>query len=210
MAQTMKRLNCNSFQLFITFDEKDFYKSKYKKEMGCLDKTHKFFVSHHTSKSKNKDEHSHIEVTFDKKDSQLILILHIGELEDIPNTLVSDVPLEDCIQWFSAFFKKQDYFVACSAIFRFNDKFEPSIKLNYPLLTEGELLQDAKVCGYEIEFSNDSLRGRFIFSLNRNGTISALINAGTNITLNNFQYHSEIEQLSKYITPLLRNKENAS
>jgi hypothetical protein len=209
MALTMKMLNCTSFQAFILFNEKDFYKTRFKKEFNCKDTSHHTFTSHHISENSD-GEHAHIEVAFNKKDSQLLLVFHSGDVEDISGNAISEISLENCVEWMAGFFKKQDYFVTYSAVYNYGDDFEPAIKLNYPLLAQSELLRDAKVCGHEIEFLNDSMKGRFLFRLLSNGTISALINAWTDISLDSFHYDSAIEELSQYWKPLLKEKEDAN
>jgi hypothetical protein len=207
MALSMQNLNCEMFEIVIPFDEKQFNKNEFKVSRKCKDKSHKFFVSHHNSQSIRKKEHAHLAIILDKKESQLRAIFLEDRIEEGDDeTPLSNVSLEDCVKEVSPFFKKDEFEAGLQAVFRFDKDFEPIIKIRYPLLVESKLLQNATISGHEIEFSNNSMTGKFLITVNEKGDITTLFNAKTKVVLTEFNPYDVIKQCVGNIKSLLRMK----
>lgn len=207
MALNMKNLNCEMFELSIQFDEKHFKKKEFKAFRECKDKSHKVFVSHHNSKNTKKEEHSHLAIILDKKNSQLRAMFLEDRLEEDEDvSKLSSVPLEDSVREVSPFFNKDKFEATLQAVFRFTKDYEPIIKIRYPLLVESKLLQNAEISGHEIKFSNDLMNGNFLITANEEGGLTALFSAKTSIVLSEFNPYSEIERTVSNVQSLLRRK----
>lgn len=202
-AVNMPKLNCEMFQISIQFDETEFHVDSYKKAINCKDKEHNFFVSHHVAK--NKKAHSHLEIGFDGDESELKAVFHSGEFEG-DDEAVSAVPLEDALPWMATFFEKAEQEVAITAIFRFDNTFTPILQLRYPLLVEGLTLKNPLISGHEIEFSDDTMTGRFIMSESHSGRITAVFSGVQSIQVDQYAVAKEIQAVGDRVKQMMKKR----
>lgn len=202
----MKNLNCEMYEFTVRFDEANFNKEQFKKDFGCEDETHNAFDSHYYNKGKRKIDHAHLEVKVDGEDSRFEATFHAGKFES--NLIEPDeTPLEDAVKKFSGYLDVLEYTATVTAIFRFDDTFEPLLQLDYPLLVGSKDLRNAVVSGHEILFDIDESRGGRAFIAIRRDSIAVILNIVKNLNLASFDVYAEIEDVSKYTKVLVKKEE---
>lgn len=202
MALTMEKLNCEMFDLTIQFDEKDFKKKEFKKEVGCKKKDHNIFSA--SFRNKKGTEHAHAEIRFNKDKSRFQLVAHQGEVEG--EIEPDDVLLEDAIKIYNEFFTNKTAQATLTALFQYDEQFEPLLKLRYPLLLESELLGNAVVTGHIIEFPDNSKVDRIVITKTE-GHLIVFITVSFSIDMSKYKLYSGITEAKKYILELVRQKE---
>ena len=204
MSLNMAKLNCDMFQVTVEFDEKQIKKKDLFADIGA-DKADKFFVYHYGTKNADIEEHAHLILDLDGKDSTARLTYHKGnaEIED-----VREPHLEDFAKWLGAFFKKKNLPAKVTAIYVFpKTDFSVAIPLGFPVMVKDKLLKGVTVSGYELNFPEKSEIKHMIIS-EKSEIFLAVLNASVVTNLAEFEIYTEIEKYSKYGEPFLDKKVN--
>lgn len=202
MVMSLENLNCDLFQIDIDFNENQFDRKKFyldiTKNDKEIDRELGFFVYHYGAKNTGNEEHAHLVLDLDKKDSSLRLSFHKGkhEVED-----VREPYLENVTNWLGSFFKKGEVLEAkINAIFYYSAKnFNPTLQLGFRVQNNDELLKDVIVSGYQMRFPEDSEVDMMMVSVNEKFTL-AMLHAHTTTDLISLDIYSEIKRFSAYAT----------
>lgn len=210
-APSMKNFSCESFELTVEFDEKDFNKEEFLRMIYAdseqepdLDvfKTG-YFIAHCNSKGKRKRDHAHVEFKVREENSEIEMDVHPGKIEE--GLEVAEIPIEDYFADMSQFFINQPSVVSILASFKFGDEYEPLIRLGYPLLIGSSILKEGTVTGHAIEFSPESPIDR-LFITESSGTVSALLSSTVEIKMSEIEPYRIMEQFSDYAHGLFLKK----
>lgn len=203
MTLSMKKLNCDIFQITIEFNEKIFKSKEFLAEFELKRKKHFAFVTTFGSKYKSKNEHAHIYLDLDGEGSELRIGFHSGKVETEKD---NDRFIEDMSEWLGGFFRAEDLDCEITSFFLYGKKFESQLPLNYPLLIKNEYLKGTNIVGYDINFPEESLLSRANVVNVKKGLLVLMIGE-TKINLPTFDYLSEIANFSKYANALVKEKE---
>lgn len=202
MALNMKKLNCDMFQATIEFDEKQFNKKDFLEDVKA-DKKEKFFVYNYGTKNKDNEEHAHLVLDLDGKDSSARLTYHTGQNANEDDR---EPYLENFAQWLGRFFKKKKLTVEISIICVFSkDDFDVTIPLGFPVMVKDNLMKGVKVSGYELDFPDKSEIKRMIVSEKSNVFLSVL-NASISTNFTEFEIYSQMEKFSEYAEPFINKR----
>jgi len=199
----MKRLHCEQFRLRVEFDEKDFKRSVFMREVVEKDRDGSAFSF--TYPSKTSDEHAHAHISLDEGVSTLNLnyvanrMLH-EEMDEEPY-------MEDAATYLVKFFKRTRLKGEASLIFEYGKEFKSVLQLDYPILGAGDVFNGSRVIGHDIIFPEESfVNAVSISSLASKGVLLFLF--GTiDVDLKRFNLYSQIERFSKFNEQLVRRKE---
>ncbi len=200
MALSMKKFNCDSFQMTIEFDEAQFKKKEFVLDVKPKTNKQNAFIYYYGSKLKSRKEHAHLFIGLDGKDSILRLNYHQSpaEVEDTRKPY-----LEDMANWISGFFEEKTLKAGVVAVFEYTKQYESLVQIGYPLLIGSSLYKDAKIIGHDIDLPDNSLVDRA--SIMADDKLLRIFLFGLNdIDLYGFNLHLEIEKFSKFANALVK------
>ena len=153
-------------------------------------------------------EHAHLSVTLPeeteekKKTGRFRLSYHKSEFE------VEDEPppyMEDCATWLGQFFTIDDLQTETNALFIFEENYEPTLNLPFPLVTENKELSGATVSGLTIEPSVKSRFRRVMIQRTENDILIYCFGKHR-INLKTFDVSKELERMSVPVRALIKEK----
>jgi hypothetical protein len=200
MALSMKNLNCDMYQMSIEFNEAQFKKKEFILDINPKNKKQTAFVFHYGSKNKSRKEHAHFFLGFDGEDSILRMSYHPGaaDKEDVRAPY-----LEDASKWLAEFFEEKNLKVTIVVVFEYGKQYKSLIQINYPLFIGNDLYNDTKIIGHDIDFPDESIIDRASITSNKD-ILRIFLFSRADMDLSKFNFHSEIEKLSKYATALVK------
>jgi hypothetical protein len=204
MASGMKSVNCETLDLIIHFDEKQFKKKEFLLDVKPPKKTENSLS--YSYGSKTKAEHAHLHIYFDGSDSRLRLIYHQGKSE-YPD--VREPYIEGVAKWIDSFFTEKELEIQMSIVFKYGKQYEPAIQLHYPLLVPSKLFEGVTVSGYEIDFPEESFLYKAIISASKE-SILVILNTKMIVELSDFDFHRAVTVFSQYPIKLVKKKEKSN
>lgn len=200
----MKKYNCHLFRLEIEFNEKDFKKKEFLEDIGAVGTRSKGYALLFGSKTSKNEQHAHLSIFFDKKESSLRLFYH--QLKEEINDQ-REPYMENCAQWISSFFKKFVFNCEVRSIFEYQtNKHEPVVSLLAPVNLSSEMLKGALISGFAVTFPEKAEIDRATVEI-VDDNIGVVLFAAKEINLTELDFYNEIEQLSRYAQRLIRKKE---
>lgn len=211
MAQNMKKFYCDTFQITVEFKEKDLKKEELFEEIGIVEddvdtESQGLLFAIFNSKYKTKKEHAHVMFRFNGDDSELRIGFHPGAGETDDDDDDGTRYVEDLGNWLSKYFVNDILDADIMGLFEFGEKFKPGVRLNYPLLIDNTMLHEAKVVGYDLEFSDDAFISRANLSQIGDRCLVLLL-GNVELNLPKFKYLAEIKRFNKYANAFVIKKE---
>lgn len=200
---------CESFEIEAQFRSEDFDKEAFFEDAAPTNVDGSIFRWSFGSTEKKDVEHGHLYLRLPtiregEKESKgkIILAYHTSDAE------INDVRppyMEEMGIWLGQFFKSDDLLTYINAIFRFDEKFEPTLGLPFPLVTENKALSGSTVSGVTIEPPAQSPLRRVMIQRTDADTIVYAMGRGR-INLRAFDLSKEIEKVSTQVRGLIREK----
>jgi hypothetical protein len=204
MATNMKKLNCLFLKIAIEFKEDEFKKEAFILDVGATEKEadDNAFSWSYGSKLKTKNEHGHLFIRFDGDQSVVSISFNQGKNHDDD---VREPYIENLMNWIGSFFANPLKDVSVTVLFEYDTKYEPLIKLNYPLLIDNPFLDGAKVTGYDIYIPSGSTNYR-LHLMSKEDEIGIFYSGDEKIDLLKFNYIQYLTQNSQFANSLVKIK----
>lgn len=200
MTLSMKKLNCDMYQIVIIFDEEQFRKKEFFLDVKPKTRKQNVFLYDYGSKIKSRKEHAHLFLGLDGKESSLRLTYHQSS-EEVEDT--REPYLENVAGWIGGFLEVKEVKARVVAAFEYTKRYKPLIQLNYPLLVGSDLYKDAKIVGHDIDFPDSSSIDRANIAVDEK-TCRILLFGRSELDLSKFNVHLEIEKTSKFANALVK------
>lgn len=207
--------HCDSLELSFSFSVEDFDKAAFFKATGIEDESE--YIDDDgdllvrlsfPSREEPAMLHAHLTILIRKGEDtgKSILGIHVAG----PKIVEKQPPyLEDSAQWLAQFFKKEITSAQADVAYVFDDKFEPTIPLPFPLVASDKRLAGLKVTGLSLMFPQEALAEETILQKGE-GDMYVFIATKPSLGLKNFDVKKQLEGLSDTVKSLVREKRNGT
>lgn len=212
----LEDFHCDSVGLSFSFGVKDFDKASFYEVIGISDESE--YVDEDgdlvlnlslPSRAEPKSLHAHLTIVIRKKETagRCMIDIHTAGPKDVKK----EAPyLEESTQWLSQFFTKEVTAARMSAWYLFDDKFEPTIPIPFPLVVSSKKLAGLKVNGLSLQFPRETQMEDAIIQRDKENEIYLFLGTRPVISLKEFDLQKQLEKQNEIITALVKEKPHGS
>jgi hypothetical protein len=207
----MKDFHCDTFELSFRFTSEEIELENFLKAVGlenreeAADEDGDILITNTFGRQeKTTDYHGHIRVTLNKENNGRVILRYHESGLDIED---EEPPhAEDFANWLADFFKNEECKSRVTASYAFDNSYEPTITLPFPVATSEKALAGSSVLGVSIQFPEKHPLDIGVVQRGENVTLVTVLFT-SEIRLRDFNLLTELERLEAHIDSLVRKQE---